>query len=255
MATRKPPRKSKSFKPDDRPRAGGDLVPAAEYARRIGVTKPQMSAWFHRGLPFIDGKDAEGRRDCKLVVLAEADAWRMANTDVRVKASGELSGLNMASDPSGSVSQKAQSAPATGEGVPSKPVIKGAAGGEAAPPPQGSSQAPADLTPQQLATARIAEAKARASEMDTESKSIGLAQKQGALVDRASAIEIVVGFAQGAAAILDRKPGERATHLANDLGVTPHQAMLAMRRITDELQAELAKLAGNIARDLEGVGR
>lgn len=253
MPPRKSTRSAKKSSFDNLPRAGGDLVPAAEYARAVGIAKSQMSAWFHRGLPFIDGKDAEGRRNCKLVDLAAADAWRMANTDVRVDASGKLRGLNMASDlPRGVTTPVVRTTPAAGEGV-SPPLAKqGAAGtGETAPPPAGEPV----LTPQQIATARIAEAKARESEMAMEMRGLALASKRGDLIDREAAMEILGAFTQGLGAILERKPAERAAMIAAELGTTTHLAMLTTRRIMDELRVELAKLADSIARDLERTGR
>ena len=228
--------------------AGGDLVPAAEYGRRINVQKSRMSAWLKLGMPYVDGRDGHGRV-CKLVDLAEADAWRMANTEVRVDASGQLRGLDMACDLSREAVKPRPAAPPAGEGDPSLEARPA----EAASTPLPSVQI--ELTPQQLATSRIAEAKARTSEMEAEGKGLLLAQRRGDLIDRAAALEVITGFALGIGAILDRKPAEGAVHVAAELGSTTHKAMLALRKVTDELRAELAQLAGDIARELEGTRR
>ena len=262
MATRKTAKSSTKSKGKALRRADGvTWLTAAEYARRVGITKPRMSDYFARGLPFEDGKDEEGRRDSKLVNIDEADAWRLANTEARVGADGTIRGLSLAggAEPSAGLSHAGSE---RGEGVP--PIVPAAAEPDPppGPPPTPHSQrqaAPRSAASQTAsvtasAAARIAEAKAIEAEMAAESRALNLAKAQGALVDRAAAMDIITAFAKGAGAILERKPGERAAHVAAELGCTPHEAMLALRKVTDELHAELAKLAGSIGARMEGLG-
>lgn len=263
MAPRKTAKSSSKSKGKALRRADGvTWLTAAEYARRVGITKPRMSDYFARGLPFEDGKDEEGRRDSKLVNIDEADAWRLANTEARVGSDGTIRGLSLAggAEPHASLSHAGSD---RGEGVP--PIAPAAAEPDPPPGPPPTPHAqrspPANRTPASQtasvtasAAARIAEAKAIEAEMAAESRALNLAKAQGALVDRAAAMDIISGFAKGAAAILERKPGERAAHVAAELGCTPHEAMLALRKVTDELHAELAKLAGSIGARMEGLG-
>ncbi|KQV66629.1 hypothetical protein ASC70_12410 [Caulobacter sp. Root343] len=209
---------------------------AAEYARRVGITKPRMSEFFNKGMPFENGKDPEGRRDSKLVNIHEADAWRMANTEVRVASDGSLRGLNMAggAEPPAGLSHAGND---RGEGV--TPVDPKAAVPDPppGPPPTPSTSAPPaastppDLSPQQLAMARIAEAKAAGVEADTRWKQQRLAAAQGLLVDREAAVGAHRAFVQKVGSSIDRMPANFAGVVAARLGVAEHEVFLALDEI------------------------
>ena len=181
------------------------MIPAAEYARRIGVGKNRLTALFAKGLPFTEGKDDHGRL-CKLVDPARADDWRSANLTPKTDANGRVRG------------------------------IVEAASGAASPP----SMTP---SPASMSAERIQAARAESQEIDLEARRTRLEAARGRLVDRAAAVDVVKAFAGAVGVAIDRMPADCATTLAEELGVDHHQAFQALRRVGDRLRDDLARHA------------
>jgi hypothetical protein len=238
MATRKSAKSSKKTKASKLPHAGGDLVTAAEYARRVGISPPRMTKFFHEGMPFVNGKDAEGRRDCKLVDVHAADLWRMANTDIRIDADGRLRGLESgarapAPVPAGALAGTGVPSPAAEQATPSP--VSGESPASPKPPAE-------ELTGSQLAAARIAEAKAAGVEADTDYKRQRLAAAQGLLVDRKAAIGAHQAFVQKVGVSIDRMPQNYASKIAARLGVSEHEAFKALKEVVaQQMREDLAR--------------
>jgi len=237
MAARKSSKSPKKSKASKLPHAGGDLVTAAEYARRVGISPPRMTKFFHEGMPFVNGKDAEGRRDCKLVNVHDADLWRLANTEVRIDADGRLRGMESgarAPDP-------LPAGPQAGTGVPSPAAEQAVPSVSGEPPASTKASVEPELTGSQLAAARIAEAKAAGVEADTDYKKQRLATAQGLLVDRKAAIGAHQAFVQKMAVAIDRMPQNYASKLGAGLGVPDHEAFKALKAVAQQMREDLAR--------------
>lgn len=230
-----------------KPRADGvTLVTAAEYGRRIGVGKSRMSDFLNSGMPWIAGKDAEGRRDSKLVNVHDADMWRLANTEVRIASDGTLRGLNMAGGgepPAGS----SHAGNGRDEGVSPSVPQAAAAGPPPAPPPPpngGSSVSgqPEEMTAQQATTLRIMEAKASGVEADAAAKIMRLRALEGSLLDRDAAVAAHKAFVQKVGTAIDRMPSNLAGLVAARLGVSEHAVFMALTDIVSvRMREDLAK--------------
>ncbi|MEH0194564.1 hypothetical protein V7S57_02395 [Caulobacter sp. CCNWLY153] len=181
-----------------------------------------MSAWFGQGMPYVDGKDEHGRI-CKLVRLAQADAWRMANTEVRADSSGRLRGLEMASEPSGAQPEPAPLPEAKGVSPPA-----GKARGSGALPAASSA---GSTDPFQAMQIRIAEAKALGVESDAENKRLRMLQTQGKLLDREAAVGAHKAFVTRVGIAIDRMPSSCAALVAARLGVTEHDVFQALKDV------------------------
>lgn len=245
MATRKTAKSSRKSKVIALPRADGvTIVTAAEYARRVGISKPRMTEFFKNGMPHFDGKDAEGRRDAKLVNIHDADAWRMANTSVRVTSDGSLRGLNLAGggEPPAGLPHAGSE---RGEGV--SPIASKAAdaGPPPAPPPTpspSSTAKPEEMSAQQQTTLRIMEAKASGVEADANAKIMRLRALEGSLLDRDAAVAAHRSFVQKVGSAIDRMPSNLAGLVAARLGVPEHAVFMALTDIVSvRMREDLAK--------------
>lgn len=250
MAPRKTTKSSRKSRAQALPRADGvNTLTAAEYARRVGITKPRMSEYFAKGMPWHAGKDQEGRRDSKLVNIRDADMWRMANTEVRIAADGTLRGLNMAggADAPAGLSHAGST---RGEGVNPGASEAAAAGPPPAPPPTpsassssaSSSGQPEEMTAQQATTLRIMEAKASGVEADASAKIMRLRALEGSLLDREAAVAAHRAFVQKVGTAIDRMPSNLAGLVAAQLGVPEHAVFMALTDIVSvRMREDLAK--------------
>lgn len=230
-----------------KPRADGvTLVTAAEYGRRVGVSKSRMSDFINKGMPWLPGKDAEGRRDAKLVNVHDADMWRLANTEVRIASDGTLRGLNLAggAEPPPGLSHAGNG---RDEGVsPSVPQAAAPDPPPAPPPPPkaGSSASgqPEEMTAQQATTLRIMEAKASGVEADAAAKIMRLRALEGSLLDKEAAVAAHKAFVQKVGTAIDRMPSNLAGLVAARLGVSEHAVFMALTDIVSvRMREDLAK--------------
>jgi len=236
-----------------------ELIPAAEFARRRGVVKSRVSAWFQRGLPFVEGQDDHGRK-CKFVEPAVADIWCATHLTPTLRPDGRFGGTPMNTSRKQRAEQKAPPAPAPSMERPS-PTQRTEGPSSAPSAGEGSkrrvfdfSAPPGQPPPELVAQSRSDDPITEAAHLATETQRhraqaeadksaiirLRLLQAQGALLDRGAALDAHEHFVQMVATTLERAPADHATDLASKLGCTEHQAYLALRDVIDGLRGDLA---------------
>lgn len=202
-----------------------ETIPAAEYARRIGIGKSGMSRLISRGLPFTEGQDDHGRL-CKFIDPVLADAWR--STHLTPKLDGKTGLLR------GSVDTTTSRRPSPPSHKPREP---------ARPSPPASRQSVAGGDEDLETARRMRQLRAQREEDVSALARLKRLQAEGKLLDREAALEGHERFVGQLAVLLDRMPADQATLLADRVGCTEHEAYLALKDLAIRLRSDLATYA------------